>query len=159
MKENTVLKMYLIAKRSHLKKIPVLPKIIQLLIRLIFSSDIPYTANIHKDAKFGHNALGVVIHQKAKIGAGSLIMQHVTIGGNLGKSREYNGNKLTCPIIGDNVFIGPNASILGPVVIGNNVQIGAGAVVMEDIPANAIAVGSPARVVKILKNEEIIKKW
>lgn len=49
--------------------------------------------------------------------------------------------------IGDNVYIGPHVSIVGPVNIGNNVTIGAGTVVIKDIPNNATVVGNPARIV------------
>lgn len=52
------------------------------------------------------------------------------------------------PIIGDNVTLGANVTIIGDVRIGNNVVIGAGSVVVKDIPDNSIAVGNPARVIK-----------
>ena len=51
--------------------------------------------------------------------------------------------------IGDNCFIGINTTILGKVNIGNNVTIGAHSLVLSDIPDNAVAVGSPAKVIKI----------
>lgn len=52
------------------------------------------------------------------------------------------------PIIGNNVHLGANVSVIGPVRIGDNVEIGAGSVVVKDIPSNSIAVGNPAKVVK-----------
>ena len=52
------------------------------------------------------------------------------------------------PTIGDNVLLGASVTIIGGVHIGNNVTIGAGSVVVRDIPDNAIAVGNPARVIK-----------
>ena len=52
------------------------------------------------------------------------------------------------PILGDGVQLGANVTIIGNVHIGNNVTIGAGSVVVKDIPDNAIAVGNPARVIK-----------
>ena len=54
------------------------------------------------------------------------------------------------PIIGDNVSLGANVVIIGAVKIGNNVIIGAGSVVVKDIPDNSVAVGNPARVIKTL---------
>lgn len=54
------------------------------------------------------------------------------------------------PIIGDNVSLGANVVIIGDVKIGNNVVIGAGSVVVKDIPDNSVAVGNPARVIKVL---------
>lgn len=54
------------------------------------------------------------------------------------------------PIIGDNVTLGVNVTIIGGVTIGNNVVIGAGSVVVKDIPDNCVAVGNPCRVIKTL---------
>ncbi len=56
------------------------------------------------------------------------------------------------PIIGDNVSLGANVTIIGNVHIGNNVTIGAGSVVVKDIPDNCIAAGNPARVIKFNSN-------
>ena len=53
------------------------------------------------------------------------------------------------PIIGDNVSLGANVTIIGKVHIGNNVTIGVGSVVVKDIPDNCIAAGNPARVIKM----------
>lgn len=83
-------------------------------------------------------------------------MQQVTLGGNLGKIRTYNGKRFSYPIIGKNVFIGPGVKIIGAVIIGDNAQIGANAVVTKDVPDNGVAVGIPAKVIKILNNDEIL---
>lgn len=85
--------------------------------------------------KLPHNGLGVVIHQNTIIGNNVKVLQNVTIGGR-------NGSGL--PIIGDNVVIGAGAVLLGDIKIGNNVRIGANAVVLCDVPEDAIAVGVPA---------------
>jgi|GEM_PF-936374 serine O-acetyltransferase len=77
------------------------------------------------------------------IGKNFTIRQNVTIGGNYGKSR--NGRMQ--PIIGDDVSVGPGASILGPVSIGSNTIIGANAVVTTDIPENSVAGAFRAEVV------------
>lgn len=55
------------------------------------------------------------------------------------------------PVIGDNVSLGANVTIIGPVHIGNNVTIGAGSVVAKDIPDNCVVVGNPARVIKFIE--------
>lgn len=55
------------------------------------------------------------------------------------------------PTIGNNVSVGANAVIIGPIRIGNNVSIGAGAVVVKDVPDNAIVVGNPGKVIKFKK--------
>ena len=55
-----------------------------------------------------------------------------------------------CPVIGDNVSLGASVTIIGHVHIGNNVTIGAGSVVVKDIPDNCIAAGNPAKVIRYL---------
>ena len=60
-----------------------------------------------------------------------------------GTSHKYN-----VPIIGDNVYIGAGAVILGEVTVGDNVVIGANAVVTKDVPSNSIAAGVPAKIIK-----------
>ena len=69
--------------------------------------------------------------------------RHLTTLGN--KADGDNDNR---PIIGDNVTLGVNVTVIGGVTIGNNVIIGAGSVVVKDIPDNSIAVGNPCRVIK-----------
>ena len=103
---------------------------------------IPYQADIGEGTILGYQGLGVVIHKNAKIGMNCTIRQHVTLGGGGGP-----GGGL--PVLGNNVNVGANAVILGNVHIGNNVDIGANAVVLHDLPDNCVAVGAPARVVKI----------
>lgn len=148
-----VMKFYRLARVLHLKKVPFLSKLIWVFMRIIFSCDIPYTANIHRSTKLGHNGLGIVIHPNATIGENSIIMHQVTIGGNHGKVRIHNGKEFGFPIIGDNVFIGPGAKIMGPVFIGNNVIIGANAIVTKDCEANGLYAGIPAKRLKDIPNQ------
>lgn len=85
-----------------------------------------------------------------RIGPSSKIGDNCTILPNVLLGKKYPGK---CSIeIGDNCYIATNVTILGPVKIGNNVTIGAGAVVLSDIPDNAVVAGVPARVIKY-KNE------
>lgn len=81
---------------------------------------------------------GVVIHHEALIGRDCMLMQQVTIG-QLGVAGA--------PVLGDNVYVGCGAKILGPITIGDGARIGANAVVLHDVPAGATAVGIPARIV------------
>lgn len=87
---------------------------------------------------FGHFSC-IVVSGSAIIGRNCTILQGVTIGG-------VRGPKGGAPIIGDNVVIFAGAKIIGKVKIENNVVIGAGAVVVSDIPDNSVAVGVPAKV-------------
>jgi serine O-acetyltransferase len=85
------------------------------------------------------HSFGIVINTQVKAGR-NLVLEHgVTIG----------AEKYRSPILGDNVFIGAGAKIIGDVRIGSDVKIGANAVVTKDIPDGATAVGIPARVIKI----------
>lgn len=115
--------------------------LVRIFIRLCFSAEIPSWSKIGKGTTFAHNGLGVVIHPRAVIGKNCKILQHVTIGG-----RQGHGGLL--PVIGDNVLIGVGALILGGCKMGNNATIGAGAIVLKDVPDNAVVVGNPARIIK-----------
>lgn len=123
------------------KKVPLLPKIIQWFIRITCSADIPVNISIGKNTVLKHNGLGIVFHEKAIIGENVTIMQHVTLGGRNGRG---------APIISDGVFIGTGACILGGVKIGKNAMIGANAVVITDVPDNAVVGGIPSKILKYL---------
>ena len=82
---------------------------------------------------------GIIVHPDARIGVNCMIFQQVTIGGREGKPGS--------PRIGGHVDIGAGAKILGGIVIGDHAKIGANAVVLTDVPAGAVAVGVPARII------------
>lgn len=107
------------------------------LIRWYYHCDIPYTIDV-SGCYFCHKGFGTVIHPRAIIGKKVVIQHAVTIG-------EI---KDAVPIIGDNVYIGAKATIIGGVRIGNNAKIGAGAVVLKDVPDGCSAVGVPARIIE-----------
>ena len=101
---------------------------------------------IHPGATIGRRLVidhghGVVIGETTEIGDDVLIYQGVTLGGtgkDIGKRH---------PTLGNNVMVGAGAKVLGPVHIGDNTKIAAGAVVLNEIPENSTAVGVPARVI------------
>ncbi len=82
--------------------------------------------------------MAVVIHKDAVIGKGCVIESNVTIGGR--------NNVPVAPVIGDNVFIGTGARILGNVHVGSGSIIGANAVVLHDVPERCSVAGMPARI-------------
>lgn len=90
---------------------------------------------------FVHGMNGIIIGHSAKIGSNVTISQQVTV---------LQGPRGTCVEIGDNVILGAGCKIIGNVTIGDNCIIGANAVVTHDIPANTVAAGVPARVLRNL---------
>ena len=101
---------------------------------------------IHPGATVGKNlfidhGFGVVIGETSIIGDNVTIFHGVTLGGT-GKEKEKRH-----PTVGNNVFIGCGAKLLGNITIGNNVKIGANTVVLKDIPANVTVVGVTGRII------------
>jgi serine O-acetyltransferase len=110
--------------------------------RLANQIELSRTAQIGKALFIPHGQC-IVIGARCVIGNNVTINQGVTVGEILGK--EKNGRR--SPIIEDNVMLGAGSKVLGPVTIGRNAMIGGNAVVIHDIPKDAVAVGVPARVV------------
>lgn len=109
---------------------------------MICSCSVSIEAEIGKETVFFHRGIGCVIHPKAIIGERCKIFQGVTIG-----SKWSDSNCLgDAPHIGNNVMIGAGAVIIGNISIGDNTIIGANAVVTHNIPANSLALGVPARI-------------
>lgn len=131
---------YRIGRFLHLKKIPILPKIFEKITFFMYNSVVPPTASIGEGTLLGYGGIGVLIHPKAVIGCNVKIGSNVTIGGKSGKPNV--------PVIGDNVFIASGAKILGDLLIGNNAVVGANAVVLKDVPENAVVGGIPAKILK-----------
>jgi serine O-acetyltransferase len=106
-------------------------------------SGIRLPASVHiGPGLFIMHAGNIGIHPLARIGANFTLAPGASIAGK--RHGQVTGAQL-----GDNVFLGSGARIVGPVRIGNDVIIGANAVVLKDLPDGAVAVGNPARVVKI----------
>lgn len=135
-----------ISRWLYLHHVPFLPKLITLIIFLIYNSKVPYQAEIGKGTRLGYGGVGVVIHSKAKIGSYCSIGQQVTIG--WGNSR-YPG----LPIIGNHVRIHKGAIVFGGITVGDNAEIGANAVVNKPVPKNAVVAGIPAKIIKIRDDE------
>ncbi len=123
-------------------RIPFIPKLVTLLIFLIYNSKVPYQARIGKGTKLGYGGIGVVIHSESVIGRNCSVGQQVTIGG--GNSR-YPG----VPVIGDNGHMHKGAIIYGGITVGDNAEIGANAVVNKPVPDNAVVAGVPAKIIRI----------
>lgn len=107
------------------------------------SAGIAVASQIENMPQFPHGLHGIFVSSGAKIGKNAVIFHQVTIGSNTLKGSKNQG----APTIGDNVYIGCGAKIIGGIRIGNNVRIGANCVVTEDVPDNATVVLERPRVI------------
>ena len=140
----SLLPVVLFRLRGHLLRwnVPILPYVCQLLSTGIWHVSIGRRVEIGPGLYIAHGY--VVIDGVATIGRHCTINPWVTIG--LSGSRRW-GFDSRGPIIGDRVYIGTGAKVLGPITVGDGARIGANAVVIDDVPAGATVVGAPARIV------------
>lgn len=131
-----------VAHWFYKKKFFFVARIISQISRFITGIEIHPGAKIGKGLLIDHGS-GVVIGETAEIGDNCLIYQGVTLGGT---GKECGKRH---PTLGNNVMVGAGARILGPFKVGDNAKIASNAVVLEEVPANATAVGVPARIVRV----------
>lgn len=123
------------------RRVPLLPRCLTLFNRVVFAAQLPAETELGRGVRLNYSGLGTVIHPRAVIGNYVEIGPGVVIGG---RSHQWE-----VPVIEDHVQIGVGAKILGPLRIGRGAVIGANAVVLHDVPAGAVVVGIPARVLRI----------
>lgn len=133
-----------LAYRLYRWRLGPLAKLLSLLNFFLFGIEIAVRCPIGKGIFFPHTQ-GTVIGAQA-IGANATIFQGVTLGA---RELDFSYDAASRPTIGDNVTIGSGAKVLGPLHIGEGARIGANSVVLSSVPAGALAVGAPARVVRI----------
>ncbi len=109
------------------------------LVHWIMGIELDYQTEVGPGLSLQH-AVGLVVHQKARIGAGCTLRHGVTLG-----ERVANG---AVPLLGDGVEIGANAVILGGISIGDRAVVGAGSVVLNDVPPGAVVAGNPAKILR-----------
>ena len=141
---------YRLAHWLHLHRCRFLARCISQWARFWTNIEIHPGAAIGRRLVIDHGA-GIVIGETTEIGDDVLLYQGVTLGGtgkDVGKRH---------PTLGNNVMVGSGARVLGPITINDNARIAAGAVVLQDVPANATAVGVPAQIVRI--NGEKVRRY
>lgn len=143
------LRIHGLARWAYLHKVPVLPFVLKTVNRLVFSVVLPPESNISPRCSMGYEGLGTVVHRDSVIEDGVIVGPRVTLGGRSGKQGA--------PHVERGVMIGSGAALLGPIRIGEYAQIGSNAVVITDIPAYAVAVGVPAKVVRIETPETVTR--
>lgn len=136
--------LYKIGRFFYLLKIPFFPKVFELIIFILFSSRIPSDVSIGKNTKFAYFGMSVLLAHKTIIGDNCMIGMRVTTGRNF----PYKN----VPQIGNKVWIGANAVIIGPVIIEDDVIIAPNSLVNKSVPKGAIVGGNPAKIIGWTKN-------
>ena len=121
--------------------IPFIPRLLSQITRFITGIEIHPGATIAEGFFIDHG-MGVVIGETTEIGKNVTLYQGVTLGGT---GKEVGKRH---PTLKDNVVVGAGAKILGNIIIGHNVKVGAGSVVVKSIPDNCTVVGVPAMIVR-----------
>lgn len=122
-------------------KLKLLARIVSQFAKFMTGIEIHPAAKIAGGVFIDHGQ-GVVIGETAEVGEGTVLYQGCTLGGT-GKEKGKRH-----PTVGKDCVIGAGAKILGNIVIGDGAKIGAGAVVLKDVPPNCTAVGVPSRIIK-----------
>lgn len=132
--------MHRIAHKLWQWKVPVIPRLISTISRFLTGIDIHPGATIGRRFFIDHG-MGVVIGETTEIGDDVLIYQGVTLGGTSSKQEKRH------PTLKRGVVVGAGAKVLGNITLGSYSKVGAGSVVVNDVPDHATVVGVPGRVV------------
>ncbi|GFM34466.1 serine O-acetyltransferase [Desulfovibrio subterraneus] len=127
----------------------LLYKILYKLTQILTGIELPCEATVGRNFRIDHFG-GIIISGYARFGDNCVIRNGVTVG-------LKDVSNPAAPVIGDNVDIGAGAKVLGAIIIGENVKIGANAVVITDVPPNSIAVGVPAHIKPLAATAKRIK--
>jgi serine O-acetyltransferase len=131
---------YTIASRPLRLPFSILYKLLKIVCESLTGTELPCEVVIGRRLRIEHS-FDIVVSGDAVLGDDVILRNGVTIG------LRHEG-KRGSPVIGNRADIGAGAKILGPITIGDDVSIGANAVVIRDVPPNCIAVGVPARIVQ-----------
>ncbi len=129
-----------IANALHRRDVPLLPRGIMHLARFFTGIEIHPGATIGRRFFIDHG-MGVVIGETAEIGDDVMLYQGVTLGGTSTQRIKRH------PTLRDRVVVGAGAKVIGGIEVGENARIGAGSVVVTNVPANATVVGVPGHIV------------
>jgi serine O-acetyltransferase len=134
------LQLHRLAHWLHTAGVPLLPRLVSHFSRFITGIEIHPGARIGSGLFIDHG-MGLVVGETAVIGDGCQLMQGVTLGGTSNRREKRH------PTLGNNVVVGAGAQLIGAITVGDNARIGAGSVVVTNVPANATVVGVPGKVV------------
>lgn len=129
-----------VAHKLWLWRLPIVPRLISTVARFLTGIDIHPGATIGRRFFIDHG-MGVVIGETTIVGDDVLLYQGVTLGGTSSKPEKRH------PTLGRGVVVGAGAKVLGNITIGNYSKIGAGSVVIDDVPEHSTVVGIPGKIV------------
>lgn len=132
-----MLKLFRFYSWLHRLGVPVLPKLLYILNRILFAVVLPPSVKVGKNVTFAYQGLGVVVHAQAVLGDDVYVGPQVIIGGR--------GGEKQVPVIEDGVMLGAACRILGPVRIGKGATVAACALVLKDVEAGQTVAGMPAK--------------
>jgi serine O-acetyltransferase len=130
---------YRLMRLSLALGIPLAPQIISRLIRHLYGSDIHWRAELEPGVTLVHG-MGLCISSSARVGAGAILFQHVT----LGESIHPETRAVGAPQLGRDVHVGPGATLVGPIRIGEGSKIAAGCLVASSVPPGSLVQAEPA---------------
>ncbi|MCW3032298.1 MAG: serine O-acetyltransferase [Solirubrobacteraceae bacterium] len=133
---------YRVAHAMHVSGVPLLPRLISMLARMVSGIEIHPAAIIGRGLFIDHGS-GVVVGETAEVGDNVTLYQGVTLGGTGFQTGKRH------PTVQDNVTIGSGAKLLGPITIGHGAKVGANSVVITDVPPNSTVVGNPGHPVRV----------
>jgi len=139
--------LYRVAHRLDERGHPWLARLLSQVARLLTGVEIHPAAEVGSRLFIDHG-MGVVVGETAEVGDDVVLYHGVTLGGTSMERRKRH------PTLGDDVVVGANATLLGPITVGDGARVGAGAVVTKDVPAGATVAGNPAKRVDTDDTEE-----
>jgi serine O-acetyltransferase len=134
---------YRLARWCACHHLRIMAEVLSRVSQLLFTVDIAYQADIGPGFVLRHPA-DIVIGRGCRVGCDVTMFNGVTLGNRFSGSADRPDGS---PIIGDRVFIGTGAKILGPVEVGSGATVGANAVVTRSVPPGAVVAGNPSRIV------------
>ena len=115
----------------------------QIAVEYFLGVEIPWDTRIGPGLQL-HHGTGLVVNHSTRIGS-NCTLRHCT---TIGNKQRADGTFTDSPVIGNDVDIGSNSVILGAITIGDGAVIGAGSVVVKDVPAGCVVAGNPARIIR-----------
>ena len=126
--------------------------VVTLFVRVTTQIELPGNAKIGPGLYIAHTGC-IVVNSRAVIGSHCTLTHGVTIGHRGGGRARASGT----PVIGDRVYVGPGAAIIGPITIGSDALVAVGAIVTQSVPARGVVAGNPARLLSSRGSFDLIE--